>query len=124
MKTTSSILFFLLLLAVSACDKQESTSVSTDIDIQDPVVTDTGNGAKMLDFTVVVTQFGNTFDREFKFTISRFGQSAVLDSFQTMLPSAREFVKFSVVVPGPGDYWTFVSTGTNGSGSGTLIKVQ
>lgn len=120
MKTTP---FLLLLLAVYACGKQETTSVSTDIDIRDPIVTDAANGAKNLDFTIVVTQIGNTFDEEFKFTISRFGQSAVLDSFQTTLPTAREFVKFSVTVPGPGDYWAEVLTGTGGSGSGTLIKV-
>jgi len=127
MKTKSLTWLFLLLAGLFAgCQKQESHTNNADIEIRDPEISDVGAGAKQLDFTVVVTQLGTTYEQEFEFRISPFNsQSTLIGSYKTSLPTAREFVKFSVTVPGPGDYWVEVNIGPDGSrfGYGKLLKV-
>lgn len=127
MKLTFASLFiaFACLLLGESC-KQEPLSVNIDIDIQDPQITTLQGGAKKLDFTVVVTQLGNFYHEEFQFQFKKFGNnSPLIDSFQVVLPTAREFVRRTVTVPQGGDYWVEAQVGTSNSGAstGTLIKV-
>lgn len=112
------------LFLFQAC-RQEDFEINIDIDIRDPEITNLDDGSKKLDFTVVVTQLGNHYYQDFHFNFTEFGSSATLDSFSTALPTAREFIKRSIVVASGGDYWVeaFVGTESNGSSSGTLIKV-
>lgn len=127
MKTRSFTWLFLLLAGLAAgCQKQESHTINADIEIRDPEISEAGAGAKQLDFTVVVTQLGTTYEQEFEFRISPFNsQSTLIGSYRTSLPTAREFVKFSVTVPGPGDYWLDVLLGPEGNrfGYGKSLKV-
>ncbi|MDO8972239.1 MAG: hypothetical protein Q7U74_16205 [Saprospiraceae bacterium] len=119
----NTTLFFLLLLC-GACDP-ESVSVEIDIDIRDPVITTLPDSTKQLDFTIVVTQIGNFYHQDFHFRLNPFSSTTIIDSFSTRLPSAREFVTRTVVVPKPGNYWVEARIGTDESGasSGTLIQV-
>jgi hypothetical protein len=119
-----SVLLLVAVVCFAACRK-EAAMTSTEIEIRQPVISEVADGTKKLDFTIVVTQLGNKFYQDFDFKLTKWNSSAVLDSFQTTLPTAREFVKFSVIVPGPGDYWAEVSVmeDGSGSGSGTLIKI-
>lgn len=124
----ASIRFFTLLLAATICliaCRKEPTMNDTDIEIRPPVISEETGGMKKLDFTVVVTQLGNRLYQDFDFKLTKWGSDIKLDSFQTTLPTAREFVKFSITVPGPGDYLAnvFVGKDGSGSGSGTLVKV-
>lgn len=119
----NTTLFFLLLLC-GACDP-EPGFVETTIDIRDPVITTLPDSTKQLDFTIVVTQIGNFYRQEFHFSLNPFNSTTIIDSFSTRLPSAREFVTRTVVVPKPGNYWVEARLGTDegGSSSGTLIRV-
>ena len=119
------VLLCFVALCASNCRKEEERHVSTDIDLRDPVITTLDNGRKKLDFTIVVTQIGNHFFQDFDLKISRFGSNTVIDSFHTLLPTAREFVRYSIVVDQPGNYWVdiFVGSGGGGSGIGKMVKV-
>jgi hypothetical protein len=66
---------------------------------------------------VVVTQLGNYFFEEFKCSWQRYPEGPVLGSYQTVLPTAREFVRFPIIVQEPGVYWIETSLGTAGSGT-------
>jgi hypothetical protein len=126
MKTTRiRCLWCILAIFFAACTKEATRTLSIDIEIREPVVTTLPAGSKQLDFTVVVTQLGNSFDRNFNFTLQRFADETVVDSFSTSLPTAKEFVRFSVTAPGPGDYWAYARVGGNEGYalSGTLVKV-
>lgn len=124
MKTILSILLFASILLLGAC-KKEKFELDIDIDIRDPEISNLDGGSKKLDFTIVVTQLGNYYHKDFHFKLKKFGGNVALDSFSTILPTAREFVKHTVVVASGGDYWIEASIGTeqNGASSGTLIKV-
>lgn len=125
MKLVFATLLVSCLLFGNAC-KKEPLSVNIDIDIQNPQITNLQDGAKKLDFTIVVTQLGNYYHEEFQFQFKEFGNnSPLIDSFQVILPTAREFVRRTVTVPQGGDYWVEaqVGTGSAGSSTGTLIKV-
>lgn len=113
-------------LFIAACQKQESAQVDVDVEIQDVNVTlDLGNGEKKLDFTVVVTQIGNTFLRDYKMVFTKYGSTVVLDSFQTTLPTAREFLKHSVQPVESGTYEAYITLRGDGInyGYGKLVKV-
>ncbi|MBV6439828.1 MAG: hypothetical protein EPGJADBJ_01482 [Saprospiraceae bacterium] len=116
-----------LTLSVTACQKQEDMDIDADIEFQDIVTTDLGNGDKKLDFTVVVTQIGNSFYRDYRMTLTKFNdKETVLDSAYITLPTAREFVKHSVQPLQPGNYWINVQLhldDLNYTGYGTMITV-
>ncbi len=120
------LVWALLALFVAACQKQESADVDVDVQIQDIVTTDLGNGQKKLDFTVVVTQFGNTFLRDYKMVFTKFDSNVALDSFQTTLPTAREFVKHSFQPVQTGNYRANILLRMDGGsyGFGKMIKVE
>ena len=116
-----------LVLSVATCQKQESAEVDADIEIRDVVTTDLGNGEKKLDFTVVVTQIGNTFYPDYRMTFTKFNnQETVLDSSRITLPTAREFVKHTIQPVQPGNYRVTVRLqfdDLNYTGYGTMITV-
>lgn len=120
-----SLLFILPLLTTWGCGKQEPVSIDIDIDIHEPAITTLSDGSKQLDFTVEVRQIGDYFHKDIEFELKKLGGSAVLDHYQTLMPTAKEFVHHSVVVETAGDYFLEVFVGSNGSGvgSGTLVKV-
>jgi hypothetical protein len=100
---------------VAACQKHESAEVEADFEIRDVVTTDLGNGQKKLDFTVVVTQFGNTFLRGYKMVFMTFGNPSVaLDTYETTLPTAREFVKHTIQPVTSGNYMAEITLKMDG----------
>jgi hypothetical protein len=119
-------IYSILMTSIGAGCRPEPVSTNIDIDLRDPVITLLSGGSRQLDFTIVVTQLGNYFFRPFYFELKKLGgQQQVLDTYMYTLPSAREFVYRSVIVPGPGDYFVTAGVGTETSGgsSGTLVKV-
>lgn len=129
MKTTPKIfqnllVCFILSTLVLGCRK-ESYNVNVDLDIREPKVTILADSSRQLDFTIVVTQLGNYFYRNFAFDLKPFQGGEVIDSFTTQLPTAREFVFRTVVVPGQGNYYINVVVGseTNGVSAGKMVMV-
>ncbi len=96
--------FCLVALLIAGCQPKEKLYISIDIDIPAPAVTTLNDGRKKLDFVVEVTQLGNHFFQDFDLQFSKSRGSAVLDSFHTLMPTAKEFVRHSVIVDQPGDY--------------------
>ncbi|MCE7925768.1 MAG: hypothetical protein DYG98_22175 [Haliscomenobacteraceae bacterium CHB4] len=130
MKTIAILCKFLtwgtLALSLATCQKQDA-EVDVDVQIQDVVTTDLGNGQKKLDFTVVVTQFGNTFLRDYKMVFMTLGNPSVaLDSYETTLPTAREFVKHTIQPVTSGNYTAEITLKMEGInyGFGKLVKVE
>jgi hypothetical protein len=113
------------LLSAAACRELELSDIDADVEIQDVVTTDLGNGEKKLDFTVVVTQFGNAYFQDYKMTFTKFNDPVVIDSSKMTLPTAREFVKHSVQPVQSGDYYAFISLKAEGisNGFGKVLKV-
>jgi len=116
------ILFF-----ASGCLKdQPDPSVAIDLKVPSPVISTLSNGTKKLDFTIEVTQTGDFFYQDFALTFSKPDSTAVLDSYQVILPSPHEFVHHTVVVSQPGTYRidVFVGPVDGGVGSGNTVIVQ
>jgi hypothetical protein len=114
-----------LALSLVSCQKQDA-EVEVEVEIQDVVTTDLGNGQKKLDFTVVVTQFGNTFLRDYKMVFMSFGNpSVVLDTYETTLPTAREFVKHTIQPVTSGNYIAEITLKMDGInyGYGKSVRV-
>ncbi|MDX1910157.1 MAG: hypothetical protein SFV22_01660 [Saprospiraceae bacterium] len=107
-----------LLLTQPACKKEDnSAAVTIDIDIKDPVFSVLPDGSIQADMTIVITQLGNYFFEDFTCRWWRYPDGAVLGTYQTILPTAREFVRFPLIVPEPGTYWLETSLGTPQNGS-------
>jgi hypothetical protein len=123
--TFQSLLFCLFLSSLAMGCRKESYHVSVDIDVRDPVITTLADGSRQLDFTIVVTQLGNYFFRDFMFELKPFAGGTAIDTFSTQLPTAREFVFRTVVVPGAGNYFvnTMVGSETNGASGGEMVVV-
>ncbi|MBX2892013.1 MAG: hypothetical protein KF734_13875 [Saprospiraceae bacterium] len=123
----SFILFGGLLVFTTMTCQKENPEVEVNILFQDAMTTQIGNDDRRLDFTVVVTQLGNTFYRDYTMTFTKINNSSVvLDSYHTTLPTAREFVKHSIQPLEPGFYMANITLKKEGVeyGFGKGIEVK
>ncbi|MCC7464766.1 MAG: hypothetical protein IT261_00770 [Saprospiraceae bacterium] len=124
MKNFISPFTFILLAGLSAC-RQEQYEVDIDTSFQTPVVTPLPDGSRQVDLTMVVTQIGNFYYQDFSYNFRKFQGTVLYDSLTTTLPTAREFIQRSFVVPEPGLYYLTMRVGSvsNGSSSGKTVDI-
>ena len=128
MKHTPTFWFcwlFVFALSIVSCKRDDDRMVNIDIAFSSYTINNLPDGTRRIETVVVVTQLGNYFIPEYRFEISEWGDEAVIDSYSTTLPSAREFITQTVIVPGPGNYMVTVRLGTeqNYSSTGKLFIV-
>jgi hypothetical protein len=125
MKHLITSMAFILLAGLSACEQEQPYEVNIDTTFQTPVVTPLPDGSRQVDLTMVITQIGNYYYQDFSYDFRKFQGTLIFDSLTTTLPTAREFIQRSFVVPEPGLYYLTMRVGTVSSGlsSGKTVDI-
>ncbi|MBL7829240.1 MAG: hypothetical protein JNJ57_21575 [Saprospiraceae bacterium] len=121
-----SVAFLIGFTTLLACNKNAiEKEVTVDIDIQEPNVIVLPGGERAVEIVVIVTQLGNSYFKNYHSELRSSLNGFVLDSMDTFLPTAREFVTQNFVVPGPGNYflWARVGSEFSNTSRGTAIQV-